>query len=65
MLLQMRADAELVLDVEHGLRQLLGILAAGAQDVKRQALRGFLPDAGQAFEFVDEARQRLGEIGHG
>ena len=64
MLLQMRAEAQLVLDVENGLRQVLGVLAAGAQHVKGEALRGFLADAGQALEFVDQPRQRLGEIGH-
>ena len=46
------AQAQLVLDVEDGLRQVLGILAPGAQHVKREALRGLLPDAGQALEFA-------------
>ena len=58
------AEAQLVLHVEDGLRQMLGIFAAGAQHVERDALRGLLPDAGQALEFGDEARQRFGEIGH-
>jgi hypothetical protein len=33
--------------------------------VKSDSLRGLLPDAGQALEFVDEARERFGEIRHG
>ena len=64
MLLQMRAEAQLVLHVEDGLREMLGVVAAGAQHVERDALRGLLADAGQALEFGDQARQRFGEIGH-
>ena len=58
------AEAQLVLDVEDRLGQVLGVLAAGAQHVEGEALRGFLPDAGQALEFGDEPRERFGEIGH-
>ena len=58
------AEAELVLDVEQRLRQVLGIVAAGAQHVKREPLRGLLPDAGQTLELVDQPRERFGEIGH-
>jgi len=32
--------------------------------VEGQTLRRFLPDAGQAFEFRDEAGQRLGKVRH-
>jgi hypothetical protein len=32
--------------------------------MKRKPLGGLLPDARQAFKFRDQARQRLGEIGH-
>ena len=35
-----------------------------AQHVKGHPLRGLLADAGQALEFVDEPRERFGEIGH-
>ena len=58
------AEAELVLDVEDGLREVLGVVAAGAQHVEGEALRGLLADAGQAFEFGDQPRERFGEIGH-
>ena len=58
------AQAELVLYVEDGLREMLGILAFGAQYVKRDALRGFLADAGEPFEFRDQPRERFGEIRH-
>jgi hypothetical protein len=42
----------------------LGVIPAGAQHVEREALRGLLPDAGEALEFGDQAGQRFGEIGH-
>jgi hypothetical protein len=44
-----RAQAKLIPHVENSLGQVLGVVAAGAQHVKRDALRGFLPDAGQAL----------------
>ena len=58
------AEPELVLDVQNGLRQLLGVVAAAAQDMKREALRGLLPDAGQALELGNQAGKRFGEIRH-
>jgi hypothetical protein len=36
-----------------------------AAHVEGDALRGFLADAGQAFEFGDETGERFGEVGHG
>ena len=45
-------------------RQPRGVVARRAQHVKREPLRRFLPDAGQAPELVDQALQRRGEIGH-
>ena len=60
-----RADAQLVFNVENGLREVLGIVAAGAHYVKRDALRGLLADARQALELGDQPGQRLREIGHG
>ncbi len=57
------AEAELILDVQDGLREVLGILAAGAQHVERKPLRRLLADAGEAFEFGDQPRKRFGEIG--
>ena len=59
------AEAQLVLHVEQGLGKLFGVLARGTQDMKRQPLRGLLADARQAFEFVDQPRQRFREIRHG
>lgn len=59
------AEAEFILDVEDGLRQVAGIVARASQDVEREALRRLLADSGQAFEFVDEASEGFGEIGHG
>src|ERR1035437_3089115 len=59
------AQAELILDVQDGLRQVLGIVARGAQHVEREALRRLLPDAGQALEFGDQPRERFGEVRHG
>jgi hypothetical protein len=40
------------------------VIAAGAQHVEGDALRGFLADAGQALQRVDETGQGFGEIGH-
>ena len=59
-----RAEAQLVLDVEDRLRQVLGVVAAGAQHMEGEPLRGFLADAGEAFEFGDQPGERFGEIGH-
>ena len=59
------ADAKLVFDVEDGLGEALGVLAAGAQHVEGDALRGLLADAWKALEFGDEPGERFGEIGHG
>ena len=59
------AKAELILDVQDGLRQVLGIVASGAQHVERDALRRLLPDAGQALEFGDQPCERFGEVRHG
>jgi len=58
------AETQLVLNVEEGLREMFGVFAAGAQHVEGDALRGFLADAGQVFQCVDEAGQRFGEVGH-
>jgi len=48
------AEAEFILDVQDGLREVLGVVAAGAQHVEGEALRGLLADAGQALEFGDQ-----------
>ncbi len=40
------------------------ILRRDAQNVKREALRGLGPDAGQMFELVDQALDRFGKISH-
>ena len=53
------AQAELILDVQDGLRQVLGVVAAGAQHVEGEALRRLLADAGKALEFRDQPRERL------
>jgi hypothetical protein len=33
--------------------------------MKSKALRRLLADAGQPFEFLDQARERFCEVGHG
>ncbi len=45
-------------------KRLPGIGQKSAQRIAFHVLRGLLPDAGQALEFVDEARERFGEIRH-
>ena len=36
----------------------------GAENMKRQALRGFCADAGQMFQLIDQPLDGLGEIRH-
>ncbi len=42
-----------------GRGQPVGMLTRRLQHVKRQALRALRPDAGQALQFLDEARERF------
>ena len=58
------ANAQLVLHIQQRIRQACRIITGHAQDVKRQALRGLLPDARKAAKFFDQALQRRGEVGH-
>jgi hypothetical protein len=46
------AKSQLVLDVENGLSEVLGVVTAGAQHLKGHALRGLLPDAGKRLNSV-------------
>ncbi|HWF46214.1 MAG TPA: hypothetical protein VG168_04345, partial [Bryobacteraceae bacterium] len=58
------ADPELIFDVQQSLRELLRVLAWGAQQMERYPLRRFLTDAGEALAFLNQPRERLREIGH-
>ncbi len=60
----LRANAELIFDVENSLRQILGVFPRRAQQVERNTLGRFLADAGEAFTLLDEPGKRLGEFGH-
>ena len=51
----MFALAHLRARVEDGMREIAGLFRRDAQQMQRQALRGFRPDAGQAFERIDQA----------
>src|SRR5690242_6984562 len=58
------ADAELVFDIENGLRQIFGVFARRAKQMKGNTLRRFLADSGQPFAFLNEPGQRLRELRH-
>src|SRR5579884_2237389 len=58
------AQAEMVFHVQQRGGEPLGVLAGSSEDVEGKTLGGFLADAGQAAEFVDEPLQGRGEIGH-
>ena len=58
------ADAEFIFDVEDRLRQIFGIFARGAKQMKGNTLRGFLADSRQPFAFLNEPGQRLRELRH-
>ena len=57
------ADAELVFNIENGLRQVFGIFARRAKQMKSNPLRRFLADSRQPFAFLNEPGQRLRELG--
>ena len=40
------------------------LFGLGAQNVKRQALRGLRADAGQMFQLIDQPLDGFGEIRH-
>src|SRR5437868_4157700 len=58
------AQPELVFDIENGLCQAPGIIAATAHQMKSQPLRRFLSDSGKMFEFANEPREGFGKIRH-
>jgi hypothetical protein len=59
-----RAFADFFLCFANGVGKRERLPAIDAQQIERKALRGFLPDAGQAFEFVDQSRDGRREIRH-
>ena len=52
------------LGVANGVGQRQRVFRVGAQNVKRQALRGLCADAGQVFQLIDQPLDGLGEIRH-
>ncbi len=58
------ADAELVFDVKNRLREIFGVFPWGAEQMKCNALRGFLANARQPLAFLYEPGQRLGKLRH-
>jgi hypothetical protein len=52
----LRADPQLVFNVENGLREILSIFTRNAQQMKRNTLRGLLPDPGQPLAFLNQPR---------
>jgi hypothetical protein len=59
-----RALANLFFGISNGVGEPERVFRRRAQDKKCEALRGFLSNAGKMFEFVDEAFDRSGKIGH-
>src|SRR5208282_1123260 len=59
-----RAFADFFLGVANCVGESEGLVAVRAKQIKGEALRGFLPDAGQMFQFVDQTRYGWGEIRH-
>ena len=64
MLLQIEAQAKAGLHLANGVGQQFGIFVAGAQDVKREALRGLAAHAGQLLQFFNQSSHGLGKSGH-
>jgi hypothetical protein len=58
------ALADFFFGVADGVGQRHGFFRRGAQEVKGQALRGLLSNAGKMFESVDQSFNRGGEIRH-
>ena len=58
------AQTQLGLDVANGGGQSFGVVRAGTQDVKGEALGALAADSRQLLEFVDEPGHRLGKFGH-
>ena len=59
-----RAVCDAMLYVSKSFEEALDVGIWNAQDVKGEALRGLLPDSGQALELVYQFGYRFGEIEH-
>ena len=59
-----RTEDDLLLNLADGFDQAVGLFLRGFEHVKRQPLRRFVADSGQAFEFVYEFRYRFCVIKH-
>ncbi len=64
MLWQVRAGPNLLFRVADRFGQRECFFRRGTQEMERQPLRGFLSDAGQVFQFIDESFNRSGKIRH-
>ena len=59
-----RAGADLLLGVANGVGEAESVFGSGAEDVEGEALGGFLADAGEVLQFVDQTFNRSGKIRH-
>ena len=59
-----RAEPEVGFDVAHRLGKPFGVIVAGAEDVEGKALRALGANAGELFQFIDQARHGFGKLGH-
>ncbi len=58
------AFADFFFCVANGVGERQGVFRRRAQQKESEALRGFLSDAGEVLQFIDQAFDRSGEIRH-
>ncbi len=58
------AGADFFFSVANRVRQRQGIFGRRSQQMKRQALSGFLANSGEMFQLIDEAFDGSGKIRH-
>jgi len=58
------ASPDFFFGVANGVRQRQRILGGRPQQMKRQALRGFLANSGEVFQLIDEPFDGSGKIRH-
>src|ERR1022692_4794283 len=56
------AQTQFLFEVTNGGGEGFGVIGAGTENVKGEALRAFVADAGQLLQFVDEPRHRFGKL---
>ena len=57
-------DPAMAAHIPDGVGEREGFFRPDAQQMKSQALRGFLADSRKALQLIDEFRDGFGEVGH-